>query len=219
MNKQSTKVLLVDDHKIFREGLRSLLEKRPNIEIVGEAENAVTAMRMVDELSPDVVIMDIAMPDMNGIEATRQIIDKPSSRVKVIGLTMHSDMHYVIQMFKAGASGFLLKDCSCQELVEAMNAVRAGQIYIGQNIQGSIMSDYIQHLKQDKFPKVPALTAREREVLQLIAEGQTIRDIASHLRLSPKTIEAHRQNIMQKLKIKNTAELVKYAIREGLTRV
>jgi DNA-binding NarL/FixJ family response regulator len=215
----STKVLLVDDHKIFREGLRSLLEKRPGIEIVGEAENAVTAMRMVDELSPDVVIMDIAMPDMNGIEATRKIIDKPSSRVKVIGLTMHSDMHYVIQMMKAGASGFLLKDCSCQELVEAINAVRTDQIYISQNFTGNLVSDYIQYLKQDKFPIGSALTVREREVLQLIAEGQTIRDIASLLRLSPKTIEAHRQNIMKKLKINNTAELVKYAIREGLTRI
>jgi len=219
MNKQNTKVLLVDDHKIFREGLRALLEKRPDIEIVGEAENAVTAMSMVDALSPDVVIMDIAMPDMNGIEATRQIIDKPSSRVKVIGLTMHSDMHYVIQMLKAGASGFLLKDCSCQELVEAINAVRAGQIYITQNVTGNLVSDYIQHLKQGNFPIGSALTVREREVLQLIADGQTIKEIASHLALSPKTIEAHRQNIMQKLEIHNTAELVKYAIREGLTRI
>jgi DNA-binding NarL/FixJ family response regulator len=213
----NARVLLVDDHKIFREGLRALIEKKPGIEVVGEAENGKMAIEMVDRLSPEVVIMDIAMPDMNGIEATRQIVDRTSHSVKVIGLTMHSDIRYVIRMLKAGASGFLLKDCSSEELVEAIKAVNAGETYLCEWVKENLAKDYINVLRGDKLPASSALTAREREVIELLADGKTIKEIASQLNVSPKTVEAHRQNIMEKLGINNTAELVKYAIREGFT--
>jgi two-component system response regulator NreC len=219
MSKKKTRILLVDDHKIFREGLRSLLEKQPNIQIVGEAENGVEAVRMVEELSPDVVIMDIAMPDMNGIEATRQIMSKKPDKVKVIGLTMHADIRYVTEMLKAGASGFLLKDCASEELVEAINDMKEDRIYLSHYIKGNLMNDYINLLTGEKHPLPSSLTIREREVLQHIADGKTTKEIASQLGLSPKTVETHRQNIMDKLEIYSTAELVKYAIREGLTTV
>ncbi len=212
----STRILLVDDHRIFREGLRIMLEKQPDFEIIGEAENGRSAVEMVRELLPDVVIMDVAMPDLNGIEATRQIIDK-TSRVKVIGLSMHSNMRYVTEMLKAGASGFLFKDCSFEELVNGINAVRDDRICLSPPITENMIKDYISVLSKDTHSAFSSLTAREREVLQLIAEGKSVREIASRFGLSVKTIETHRQNIMDKLDIHNMAELIKFAIREGLT--
>ena len=213
----SVRVLLADDHKIFREGLRALIEKWPGIEVVGEAKNGIIAIQMVDELSPEVVIMDIGMPDMNGIEATRHIIDKTSHRVKVIGLTMHTDIHFVIEMLQAGASGFLLKDTSSEELVKAIEAVKAGEIYVCERIKEKLATDYISVLQGNKLSAYSVLTSREREILSLLANGKTIKEIASGLGLSTKTIETHRQNIMEKLGIHHMAELIKYAIREGLT--
>jgi DNA-binding NarL/FixJ family response regulator len=215
----NVRVLLVDDHKIFREGLRALIEKKPGVEVVGEAENGIMAIEMVDKLSPEVVIMDIAMPGMNGIEATRRIVEKTSHKVKVIGLTMHSDIRYVIRMLKAGASGFLLKDCSSEELVEAIKVVKQGEIYLCDWVKENLAKDYVDILKGHKLPAFSVLTVREREVLELLADGKTTKEIAFRLKVSPKTVETHRQNIMEKLGISNTAELVKYAIREGLTSV
>ena len=219
MNKPKTRVLLADDHTIFREGLKSILEKYPEIEIVGEAENGVAAVRMAIELSPDVVIMDISMPDMNGIEATRQIMHKTSHGVKVLCLTMHADTRYVSELLKAGASGYLLKDCVSGELLEAITNIRAGRVSLSEFIRDKLMIEHIDFLKGDKRLALSLLTNREREVLGLIADGKTVKEIASQLNLSPKTVEAHRQNIMQKLEINNTAGLVKYAIREGLTPI
>jgi two-component system response regulator NreC len=213
------KVLLVDDHKIFREGLRALIEKHPGIKVVGEAENGLEAVEMVDKLSPEVVIMDIAMPGMNGIEATKLIDEKTSHTVKVIGLTMHSDIRYVTKMLKAGASGFLLKDCSSEELVEAIRTVKTGEAYLCTWVKENLAKDYVDILKGDKVSTASVLTSREHEVIKLLADGQSIKEIASRLNVSPKTVETHRQNIMEKLGINNTAELVKYAIREGLTSI
>jgi DNA-binding NarL/FixJ family response regulator len=211
-----TRVLIVDDHRIFREGLRSMLEKKLDIEVIGEAENGREAIRMFKELLPDIVIMDIVMPDMNGVEATRHISADPSN-TKIIGLSMHEDGHFAAEMLKAGASGCLLKDCAFEELVDAINTVRAGGIYLSSKIKEGMIKDYIGLLSKDNLPGFSVLSAREQEVLKCLAEGKSTREIASHLGVSIKTIETHRQNIMEKLDIHSIAELIKYAIRAGLT--
>jgi DNA-binding NarL/FixJ family response regulator len=211
-----TRVLIVDDHKIFREGLKSMLEKKPDIEVIGEAENGREALRMFQELLPDIVIMDIVMPDMNGVEATRHISADPSN-AKIIGLSMHEDGRFAAEMLKAGASGFLLKDCAFEELVDAINIVKANGIYLSSKIKESMLKDYVGFLSKDNLSGFSVLSAREQEVLKCIAEGKSTREIASHLGVSVKTIETHRQNIMGKLDIHSMAELIKYAIRAGLT--
>jgi DNA-binding NarL/FixJ family response regulator len=216
MGQMKTRVLIVDDHKIFREGLKSMLEKKPDIEVIGEAENGREALRMFQELLPDIVIMDIVMPDMNGVEATRHISADPSN-AKIIGLSMHEDGRFAAEMLKAGASGFLLKDCAFEELVDAINIVKANGIYLSSKIKESMLKDYVGFLSKDNLSGFSVLSAREQEVLKCIAEGKSTREIASHLGVSVKTIETHRQNIMGKLDIHSMAELIKYAIRAGLT--
>jgi DNA-binding NarL/FixJ family response regulator len=211
------RILLVDDHKIFREGIRALLAKRPGIEIAGEAENGALAIQKSFELLPDVVLMDIAMPDMNGMEATRRIVGGTSDKVRVIGLSMHSEMRYVIEMIKAGAAGFLMKDCSVEELVQAIEMVKTGRIYLSPGVAENLIVDYLDVLRGEKSGSISLLSEREQEILHLIADGKKVKEIAEQLNLSPKTVEAHRQNIMEKLEIRSTAGLVKYAIREGLT--
>ena len=210
-----TRILIVDDHKIFREGLISMLEKKPDIEIIGEAENGREAITLFQELLPDIVIMDIVMPDMNGVEATRHISDK-TSKAKIIGLSMHEDGRFAAEMLKAGASGFLLKDCAFEELVDAINIVRAGGIYLSAKIKERMLDDYVGFLSKDNPSLFSVLSAREQEVLKYLAEGKSTKEIASQLGVSAKTIEAHRQNIMAKLNIHNIADLIKYAIRTGL---
>jgi DNA-binding NarL/FixJ family response regulator len=210
------KVLLADDHKILRSGLRALLEKQPHFEVVAEAEHGRTAVKLSQKLSPDVILMDISMPDMNGIEATRQILAN-SPKTKVIILSVHSEQRFVAEVFKAGASGYLLKDCSFDEVNSAIHAVVDKGIYLCPQIAAVVRDDYLKHLIQADSLSPSTLTAREREVLQLIAEGKTTKEIAFSLNLSVKTVEAHRQRIMEKLKARSVAELTKYAIREGLT--
>jgi len=210
------RVLIADDHKIVRDGLRALLEKQKGMEVVAEAQDGREAVRLARELSPDIVIMDVAMPDLNGVDATRQIVPEVRD-VKVIALSMHSDKRFVAQMFKAGASGYLLKDCAFEELAQAVAVVMAGHTYLSPEIVGPVMEDYVRHLSNTDSSGFGVLTAREREVLQLLAEGRTTRQIAAHLHVSIKTIETHRQQIMNKLKVHSLAELTKYAIREGLT--
>jgi two-component system, NarL family, response regulator NreC len=211
-----TRILIVDDHKIFREGLISMLEKKPDIEIIGQAENGQEAIRLFQELHPDIVIMDIVMPDMNGIEATRQISDN-TSNAKVIGLSMHEDGRFAAEMLKAGACGFLLKDCAFEELVDAINTVKANGIYLSAKIKERMLEDYVGFLSKDNPSLFSVLSAREQEVLKCLAEGKSTKEIAAQLGVSTKTIEAHRQNIMGKLNISNIADLIKYAIRAGLT--
>lgn len=209
-------ILIADDHKIVRDGLRALLEKEPGMKVVAEGENGRMAVKLALELSPQVVIMDIGMPDLNGIEATRRIISE-NPAVKLIALSMHSDKRFVAEMFKAGASAYLLKDCAFEELSHAVRVVTRGQVYLSPEIAGPVMQDYIQKLAHSEHSVSSILTAREREVLQLLAEGNSTRQMASTLNLSVKTVETHRQQIMNKLRINNVAELIKYAIREGLT--
>ena len=210
------KVLIADDHKIVRDGLRALLEKQTGIEVIAEAEDGRTAVKLAAELGPDIIIMDIGMPGLNGIDTTRRIIsDFPHTRI--IALSMHSDMRFVGQMLRAGASAYLLKDCAFEELSHAIRVVLSGQTYLSPQIAGAVIEDYVRHMSASDTSGFSVLTEREREVLQLLAEGKTAREVATHLHVSVKTIETHRQQIMHKLKIRNAADLVKYAIRQGLT--
>ena len=210
------KVLLADDHKIIRDGLRSLIERHPEMEVVGEADNGRTTIQLARELEPDVVIMDISMPDLNGIDATHQIVtDVPG--IKVIALSMHSDKRFVVGMFKAGAAGYLLKDSAFDELEQAVRTVLADQTYLSPKIATVVIKNYVPQVSTEDISAFSLLSAREREVLQLLAEGKSTKDIASELFLSVKTIETYRQRIMDKLNIHNLADLIKFAIREGLT--
>ena len=212
----STKILLADDHKITRQGLRSLLDKQLDMEVVAEAEDGREAVRLARELHPDVVIMDVSMPDLNGMAATRQIIGE-SKNVKIIALSMHSDTLFVSEMLKSGASGYLLKDCAFEELREAIRTVTAGKVYLSPGISDVVVDDYLHRLSKTGSSDSEVLTDREREVLQLMAEGKSTKQIALELYISVKTVETHRRQIMNKLDIHTVAELTKYAIRKGLT--
>lgn len=210
------RILIVDDHKIVREGLRNLIEKRPEMEVISEAEDGRAAVKLAKELLPDIIIMDVAMPEMNGIEATRQII-AGAPHVKIIALSMHSNRRFIVEILKEGASGYLLKDCAFDELVNAINTVLTNRIYLSPRIADIVIKEYINFFPPAKISVYSALTHRECEVLQLLAEGKSTKDIASRLNLSVKTVETHRQQIMDRLGIHSVAELTKYAIREGLT--
>ena len=212
----NTRVILADDHQIMREGLRALLEKEANIEVIAEAADGRTAVQLARKLSPDVVIMDISMPDLNGMLATRQIIDDIPG-VKVIALSMHSDAQFVTGMLKAGASGYLLKDCAFTELAHAVRVVTAGQTYLSPGIAGVVVEQYLRHVPQTDSPTYSPLSGRELEVLQLLAEGKTKSQIASLLHVSVKTVNSHRRHILEKLGVSSDAELIKYALRKGLT--
>ncbi|UCG30673.1 MAG: response regulator transcription factor [candidate division WOR-3 bacterium] len=211
----SIKILLADDHTLFREGMRSLLQKELNIRIIGEAENGREAVKLALELKPDVIVMDITMPDLNGMEATRKI-RKAIPQIKVICLSMHSDRRYVVDMFRAGASGYLIKSCAYKELTDAINIVAANQKYISPQIAHIVIDESIGKQQTKKKAVKSTLTPREREILQLIAEGKNTKYIAHHLYKSTKTVETHRRNIMRKLKAKSVAELTRYAISEGI---
>lgn len=212
----SIRILLADDHKITRQGLRSLLEKQQDMEVVAEAENGRIAVRLAAEMAPDVVIMDVTMPDLNGVEATRQIVET-SPDIKVIALSMHSDATFVTEMLKSGAAGYLLKDCAFEELARAIRTVINDKTYLSPSISGVVVEDYIHRISKTEFSGFDVLTDREREVLQLIAEGSSTKQIAIKLHISIKTVETHRRQIMSKLGIHTIAELTKYAIRKGLT--
>jgi two-component system, NarL family, response regulator NreC len=212
----SIKLMLVDDHTIVRHGLSRSFKQGDEIEVVGQANDGRTAVELAGQLSPDVIIMDIAMPDLNGVDATRQITNQ-NSKVKVIGLSMHSGSKYVREMFRAGASGYLLKDCPFEELVEAIKTVAGGKTYVSPSIGEMVIKEYVSDQEEEKSA-FSVLSAREREVLQLLAEGKTTKQCGKRLHISPKTVEAHRLKIMEKLGINNTAQLTKYAIQEGLTR-
>jgi DNA-binding NarL/FixJ family response regulator len=209
-------IILADDHKILRTGLRGLIERQPRFKIVAEAEEGRTAVQLCRDLLPDVVIMDISMPDLNGIEATRQILGH-SPKTKVIILSVHSGKHFIEEVFRAGATGYLLKNCSFEDVVSAINVVSAGETYLHPKIATIVCGDYLEWIKHRDPSSCAKLSPREREVLQLIAEGKNTKEIAFSFNLSVKTVEAHRQRIMEKLNIHNIAALTKYAIREGLT--
>jgi len=211
-----TRILLADDHKIVRDGLRALLEKQTDVEVAGEAENGRTAVQLARQLSVDLVIMDIGMPDLNGVDATREIIESLPG-IKVIALSMHSDKVFVGEMFKAGASAYLLKHCAFEELALAIQVVSSDQFYLSPQIAGQMVKDYVRQMSTDNASLFAVLSPRERAVLQLLAEGKSSRQIASILNISVKTVETRRQQIMIKLDADNMADLVKHAIRGGLT--
>ncbi|MDD4071962.1 MAG: response regulator transcription factor [Desulfobacterales bacterium] len=210
------RILIADDHKLMRDGIRSLLEKRDGMEVVAAAENGRSAVKLTRKLKPDVVIMDISMPDLNGIEATRQIISELPD-TKVLALSIHSDKQFVSQMLKVGAMGYLLKDCTVDELTHAIYAAINSKTYLSPGVANTVIKDYVNLLAANDSSKASVLTAREREVLQLISEGRKTRQIALDLHVSIKTIETHRRQIMEKLNIHNVADLTKFALREGLT--
>ncbi|HBL23219.1 MAG: response regulator transcription factor [Syntrophorhabdaceae bacterium] len=210
------RIVVADDHKIMREGLKALIDKQPDMEVAAEAQDGLTATKLARKLLPHIIIMDIGMPEMNGIDATRQIVSE-NKDVKIVALSMHSDRRFVLEMLKAGASGYLLKDSAFEELVNAVHTVMDGQPYLSPRITDIIVKEYLYNLPRNEPNVFTILTVREREVLQHLAEGKSTKQIASTLNLSVKTVETHRQQIMDKLEIRTVAELTKYAIREGLT--
>lgn len=214
----SVRILLADDHAIVRQGLHSLLEEQPDMEVVGEAEDGRVAFNLVRELVPDIVIMDITMPNLNGIEATCEIVSE-FPKAKVIALSIHSHKRFVADMLKAGASGYILKECLFDEFVQAIRTVAGGGTYLSPRITGVVVEDYVERLSTVTESQLDKLTVREHEVLQLLAEGKSTKQIALELHVSAKTIEANRRQIMDKLGIDSIAKLTKYAIREGLTSV
>lgn len=210
------RVLIVDDHKIMREGLKSLLDRAEDLEMVGEADNGRTAIQYARDLAPHVVLMDLSMPEMNGIDATRRIVAE-CPETKVLALSMHSDRRFVEGALAAGAHGFLLKDCAFDELVVAIREVASGRFYLSPRIAGLVVKDFLGRGERVGSPQSVHLTPREREVLQLIAEGKNTKEIAFALNVSVKTVETQRMQVMRKLQTNSIAELTKYAIREGLT--
>ena len=211
----SIRVIIADDHKIVRQGLAKLLEGEKDIEIVGEAGDGQSVMQLAREKSPNVIIMDLAMPHMNGIEATRQIT-KTSPMTKILALSMYLDRHYVAGVLGAGASGYLLKDCAVEELVNGVRTVNRGEVYLSQKVSGIIVKYYVQSRSTLDTTNC-ILSPRERQVLQLLAEGMTAKETAAMLGITTKTAEKTRQQIMEKLDLHSAAELTKFAIREGLT--
>ena len=209
-------VLIADDHRLFRDGLRTLLEKQKNIRVVAETTDGVETVAAVAELKPDIVLMDISMSELNGIEAARRIVSQ-GSRTRIIMLSMHSDRRFITESLKAGAMGYLLKDCAFEEVLLAVKTVREGTMYLSSRISESVIKDYVAIAKSAPGSAFSILSAREREVLQLLAEGKSTKEAAARLHVSVKTIETHRKQIMDKLDIHSVAELTKYAIREGLT--
>lgn len=208
---KKTRVLLADDHSVVRSGFRALLSAQPDLEVVGEAKDGRDAVEQTIALKPDVVVMDVTMPNLNGIEATRRVAQE-APRVRVLALSMHKDAVYVREILRAGARGYLLKDSGEQDLINAVRALAKGEGFISPAVSDAVLSDYRKHVTDP----IDLLTTREREVLQRIAEGQTNKEIAGSLHLSVYTVEAHRGRIMEKLNLHSTGELVRFAIRNGL---
>jgi two-component system response regulator NreC len=211
------RVLIADDHAIVREGVRMILSAHPEIQVVGEASTGDQAVAMAEALRPDVTVMDISMPGMNGIEATQQIRQK-ASEVNVLALTMHEDDHYVFQLLRAGASGYVLKRAAATDLVDAVRASSRGEAFLYPSVARTVVQDYLRRLERGEAERRPydGLTQREREVLALIAEGNTNQQIAGRLFISIKTVQTHRAHIFEKLGLHDRTELVRYAIRKGL---
>lgn len=212
------KIVLADDHQLFRAGLKSILEHESGFEVVGEALDGHTTLVMVDRCSPDIVLLDISMPGLNGIETLRRLTAS-GTKTRVVILSMYSDRRFVSESFQAGARGFLLKDSALEELVAGIRAVMKGQVYLSSRIAGILVDDYVSLATGGDSASTSKLTSREREVLQLIAEGHGTKETASRLNISIKTVETHRKRIMDKLGVQSVAELTKYAIREKIISV
>ena len=210
---ETIKVVLAEDHTIVRQGLRSLLEQQAGIEVIAEAENGRDAVHIAEQLKPDVMLMDFSMPDLNGLEATRQIKQRVPD-VKVLILTRHANQEYIKSILRAGASGYLIKKSAVDELINAIKAVYQGDSFLDPSISNMIIEGYLH--QSDGETEEEKITPRQREVLQLIAEGHPNREIASNLHISVKTVDNHRANLMGKLDLNSTADLIQYAIRVGI---
>jgi DNA-binding NarL/FixJ family response regulator len=210
------RILLAEDHKIVREGLRAILEKEDGFVVVGEAADGREAIRLAHATKPDIVVMDISMPGLNGIDATKRILAE-DPRTKVIGLSMNSDRRYVLEMLGAGAAAYLVKNAAADELVRAIHAVCDGQTYLSPQVSAAVVDAVVRRPATSAGLGMGVLSTREREVLQLLAEGLTSKDIADKLTIAVSTVETHRKQIMSKLNIRSVAELTKYAVREGIT--
>ena len=206
-----TTVLLADDHVIVRNGFRMILSHQPELQVVGEADNGRDAVEQAEKLRPDVCVMDVTMPELNGIEATRRLL-KVSPKTRVLALSMHKDAVYVREILRAGAKGYLLKDCDQRDFLKAVKAVALGKGYLSPEISDAVLEDYRKHVTNP----IDLLSSREREVLQMIAESKTNKEIASALHLSVYTVEAHRSRVMEKLNLHSIGELVRFAVRNGL---
>jgi len=206
-----TRILLVDDHAVVRQGFKMILDAQSDMEIVGEAANGREAVELAAQLRPDIVVMDVAMPELNGIEATRRVI-AADPHIRVIALSMHKDSVYVREILRAGARGYLLKDSGADDLVKAIRAVAGGESYLSPAVSNAVLDDYRKHVTNP----IDLLTSREREVLQMLAEGKTNKEIAVVLNLSVYTVDAHRGRIMEKLNLHSINELVRFALRNGL---
>ncbi len=212
----SIRIIIADDHQIVRQGLRTLLEREPDMQVVAEAEDGRRTVLLARELIPHVIVMDVEMPELNGIEATMQILTE-YPQIKIIALSMYSDRRFVTNMLKAGAGGYLLKDCAFEELTQAIRLAMSNRIYLSPGVADVVIKDYVTHAPAPTRSVFSVLSNREREVLQLLSEGKRTSQIAELLHISVKTVETHRQQIMHKLGMRSVAELTKYAIREGLT--
>ena len=212
----TVRILIADDHKILREGLKSLLEKQPEFAVVAEAQDGLSAISEAKKHKPDIAILDIGMPDLNGIEVTRRIRSE-MAKTRVIALSMHADRRFVMGILEAGANGYLLKDSAFAELITAVTAVAKGKMYLSPSIAETVVKNSLEKLDRKDEGSSVLLSGREREVLQMIAEGKSTKEIALKLFVSTKTVETHRKQIMDKLNIRTVAGLTKYAIREGLT--
>ncbi|HZU25022.1 MAG TPA: response regulator transcription factor [Bryobacteraceae bacterium] len=206
-----TKILLADDHVLVRQGFKMILSAQPDLQIVGEAGNGREVLELAEKLQPDVVIMDVTMPELNGIEATRRLADV-APRARVLALSMHKDAVYVREILRAGARGYLLKDSADSDLIAAVRSIAKGEAWLSPAVSDAVLTDYRRHVTDP----LDLLTSREREVLQMIAEGKTNKEIATALNLSVYTVEAHRGRIMEKLNLHSTGELVRFALRAGL---
>ncbi|HKE25690.1 MAG TPA: response regulator transcription factor [Bryobacteraceae bacterium] len=210
------RILLADDHTVVRDGLRALVEKQPDMSVIGEAADGRDTIRMAEEQSPDVIIMDIAMPNMNGIEATRRIIAS-NPQTAVLILSMHQDESYVLRSLKAGARGYLLKDSVRSDVIEAIRAVVQGRSFLTRKVSRILQEDYVREMERRGLEdSYDLLTDREREILQLVAEGRTNKEVASMLNISLTTVETHRTHILQKLNLHSIPELILYAVRKGI---
>jgi len=212
------KIMIVDDHAVVREGLRLLLEKEPDMEVVAEADNGAIAVQFANAFNPDVIVMDINMPDMNGIEATRRIVAE-NNKVKVLALSMETDRRFVVEVLQSGANGYVLKDSAFTELAVGIRIVAHGKQFLCPRISAMIIKDYLLSIPEGVSIGHTILTTQEREIIQLIADGKNTKDIAHLLGVSTKTVDNQRHNIMKKLGLYSIASLTKYAVREGLTSI
>ena len=212
------KVLVADDHTILRQGIKALLDNQAGIEVIGEAKDGREALTLIERLLPDVILMDIGMPGLNGLEATRRI-KKKFPGIKVLVLTMYTNEEYVFQILNAGANGYLVKETAFQDLISAIRAVYRDEAFMSPSIAKKVINRYTQGVRKTNDTACDILTTREREILQLIAEGSSSKKIAEALFISPKTVETHRTHIMDKLNIHNRTDLIKYAIRTGIVAI